>query len=256
MYEARQNKEKVSRRIDTDSGTKQRRKMGKINMHMTAQFTSDTKGKSKKACIQLFEMQNYALRVDFNDPNRRNNYFATKTVDFFDRYHHLDDLNKPSIYDNVNGKLRLGGQEEDIQFLHHPLRDMIPYTDTAIKAKREVLKNRIKESLTEGYLSNIYTREREDSFKESLEQKLLKYQEVMFIIKDNTMFFAPNGRNNIKLSHPSLFGGYPYDVDDAGTLKMERDKIIAINDSGHYGKRGGINQEVTNKLNPPVLVDL
>lgn len=256
MYEAKQNKEKekVSRRIDgAGGGVRQRVKMGKVNMHMTAQFTSDAK-KNTKDCIQLLKMKEHALKVDFIDPKRRNNYFSSKTLDFFNKHNYSRNiLNESKTYDVQNGKLCLDDHKEDIEFLPHPLRDMMPKKGINTVAQNEKLKWRIDDSIYGGgYLSNTYTRKSgTDSFEESLEQQLLKYKEVMFITKGSTMYFAPNGKENIQLSHPSLLGGYQYEVDDAGTLGIQDDRIVAMEDSGHYGKGGGqINTEITNMLTP------
>lgn len=253
MYEARLNKEKVSRTIGSSgNGVWQKLKIGKANIQTIAQFISDTIEKSKnKKCIQLLEIQEDALRFDFITKDRREKYFSTANIEFFNNHIHQGiGLN------TKDGELitRDKKQKQKIIFLPHPLRDMMPKKGINTVALNEKLKWRIGNSIySDGYMSNTYTRKSgTDSFEESLEQQLLKYNEVMFITKGTTMYLAPNGKDNIQLSHPSLLGGYPYEVDDAGTLEIHNDRIEAMEDSGHYGKRGGrINTEITNMLTVP-----
>lgn len=63
MYEARQNKEKVSRRIDSAGGmAKQRLKLKKENMHTTIPIIFKTAtNKHKQTYIQLLKMQKVYL---------------------------------------------------------------------------------------------------------------------------------------------------------------------------------------------------
>ena len=244
MYEARQNKEKVSRRIDVVGGNirKQIMKIGKANTNVIAQFSSDTA--VNKKYIQFLKMQEGALRYDFTNQDRREKYFSTANIDFYNN--HIRQGIKINVISG-NLKTRDEKEEQKIEFLPHPLRDMMPKKGINSVAQNEKLKLVIQDSIYgNGYMSNIYTRKSgTNSFEESLEQQLLKYKEVMFITTGTTMYFAPNGKDNIQLSHPSLLGGYPYEVDDAGTLRVNNGKIEAIEDSGRQ-----INTEMTNMLAP------
>ena len=243
MYASRENKEKVSRRID---GSCNAMKIRDAHMHMIAQLSFGTI--AKKNCIQLLKMQKRALAYDFRTYDRREKYFSTENINFYNEHR-----GKGVRLNHEHGELETNDKKQNITFLTHPLRDMMPLKGINTVAQNEKLKRLIQDSIHGiGYMSNTYSRKYStDSFEESLEQQLLKYKEVMFIKKGTTMYFAPNGKDNIKLSHPSLLGGYPYEVDDAGTLKIHNREIVAIEDSGHYGKTGGqINKEITNMLLP------
>lgn len=230
---------------------KQIMKIGEANSYMIAQFSSNTA--VNKKCIQFLNMQEKALSFDFHQQDRREKYFSTANINFYKNHQNQ------GIRINVrDGKLKTKNKEEKIEFLSHPLRDMMQMTELSIKAKNWILKSRIRESIDkteQGYSSYKYTRNLNEDFfriKDPFEDSLLKYKEVMFVIKDNIMYFAPNGGNNIQLSHPSLLGKYPYQVDEAGTLIVRNDKIVATYNSGHYQTKtsNAENRELTQKLNP------
>lgn len=217
---------------------------------MIAQFTSDIKTKN---CVQLLQMQNYALMFDFMDPDRRKNYFSIKTLNFFNRHNPNERVLKNSqTYNEQSGKLRLGNQEEDIQFLRNPYCNVISIINIISERKRIYS---IMKSISSGINAPIYNRVKGDDYFDWLYYDLLKFKEVMFARIGDNIYIAPNGAN-LKLSHPSLLGGYPYEVDDAGTLEMNGPRIIAKNDSGHYGGDRKINETMTKLLFFPLLFQL
>lgn len=140
-------------------------------------------------------------------------------------------------------------ERQKIDFLIHPLRKVINLSD--ITNKQRILRDITNQTGIGGYIYRRYTDKNE--FTPSMPFQNLKYDEVMFVQKGGYIYVAPNSGENIKLSHPSLLGGYPYEVDDAGVLCMENGIVTAYNDSGHYGKYDkSKNVEMTNKLNPQI----
>lgn len=238
---------------------------GKAQRTITQFITNTTKKEGGcKPVIQLLEMQKYALVIDFFDKeDRRKNYFSTDNIRFCDEHDmdfdhdNFDHTNGESNNIDVeSGKLkgkRKGSEKEETQainFLANPLVGEIPLSE--IVTYRNKLEAPVKKHKT-GYSSLKYERDKDaDTFTTDGKEKDIQYDEVMFVEKDSKIYFAPNSGDNIKLSHPSLLGGYSYNVDDAGTLEMREDKVTAINDSGHYGKYDDkVNVVMTDLLNPP-----
>lgn len=228
-------------------------------MHITPQFASDIIGtnKNKQTCIQLLKMQEYALRIDFSDDNRRKKYFSTENIKFFDNH------KSKNMYLDVNqGDIICGKEKQKIVFLKNPLCQALKPSDIINKyyLLRYITNSTIRprdgdpDKTFYGYYSQKYDRKpNENLFTPSGDFKRLIYKEVMFVKKGGYIYIAPNDGDNIKLSHPSLLGGYPYEVDDAGVLRMKNGIVTAYNDSGHYGKYDNSkNVEMTNKLNPQI----
>lgn len=221
--------------------------------HTVTQLSTNTTKKNEggESCIQLLSMQPDALKFDFKKEGRRNNYFSTSNITFFnDHGMNLGCINTKS--GKLVGRKKSGEIEtQDINFLPNPLVQTIPLEE--VVHRRNMLQELVGKH-RDGYPSLKYTRKvGEDKFTPTSQvQSLVEYGEVMFVMDKGNIHVAPNGSHDFKLSHPSLLGGYPYEVDDAGILTMRGNRVIAIENSGHYREsEGGVNKGMTDMLNPP-----
>lgn len=205
MYEARQNKEKVSRRIDSAGGrTRQSRKIENGWKRLQTNFHNP----------YISPMQ-FSLkpRVDcaineVRDKRKREKYFTNNTNVWYN-----DNLTT----DNIAGECHENGK---VQYKKNPRTIMADNRNSLISA------------LNITHMHNIKSDDQGILTLNDEQDPLLPIQEFTFLLKDDIFHIAPNSQDS-KYVHPNIIGGWP-EVDSAGTLKMNSTHIIVTNDSGHY----------------------